>query len=59
MNSPAPLNGLVLAGGRSRRFGQDKAALTVQGKAWLQRAVDLLTPPQAEEYPEVVESAVR
>ena len=44
MNSPAPLSGLVLAGGRSRRFGQDKAALTVQGKAWLQRAVDLLTP---------------
>ncbi|MGI9329911.1 MAG: NTP transferase domain-containing protein [Gammaproteobacteria bacterium] len=44
MKSAAPLNGLVLAGGRSRRFGQDKAALTVRGKALLERAVDLLTP---------------
>jgi len=44
MSGAALLNGLVLAGGRSRRFGQDKAALTVQGQALLQRAVDLLTP---------------
>ena len=38
----APLHGLVLAGGRSSRMGQDKAALEYSGKAQLERAFGLL-----------------
>ncbi len=37
-----PLFGLVLAGGRSRRFGSDKAAIEVGGRTLLARTVDLL-----------------
>ena len=37
-----PLFGLVLAGGRSRRFGSDKAAIEVGGRSLLARTVDLL-----------------
>ncbi|UCG72263.1 MAG: NTP transferase domain-containing protein [Chromatiales bacterium] len=40
----APLNGLVLAGGRSLRFGRDKAAVEVDGNPLLARTVALLTP---------------
>jgi molybdopterin-guanine dinucleotide biosynthesis protein A len=36
------LNGLVLAGGQSRRMGRDKAALTVEGRSLLERAVTLV-----------------
>ena len=36
------LFGLVLAGGRSRRFGFDKAAVDVDGQTLLARTVDLL-----------------
>ena len=40
----APLYGLVLAGGRSTRMGQDKAALQVAGRTQLERAMALLAP---------------
>ncbi len=39
--SPA-IYGLVLAGGRSRRFGRDKAAVQIEGQALLERTVKLL-----------------
>lgn len=42
MTVPEPLNGLVLAGGESRRMGSDKAALKSGGETQLARAVGLL-----------------
>ena len=47
---PAPLYGLVLAGGRSTRMGQDKAALEYQGRTQLERAMELLTPLVVRAY---------
>jgi molybdenum cofactor guanylyltransferase len=44
----ADLSGIVLAGGRSRRMGRDKAALVVDGLPLLVRAVDLLRAAAAE-----------
>jgi molybdopterin-guanine dinucleotide biosynthesis protein A len=40
----APLYGLVLTGGHSRRMQRDKAALEYEGRTQLERAVTLLTP---------------
>jgi len=37
------MKGIVLAGGKSRRFGSDKALAQVDGVPMLQRAVDLLS----------------
>ncbi len=44
MVSLAPLKGLVLAGGSSRRMGRDKAGLEVAGQRLLDRAIAALTP---------------
>ena len=40
----APLYGLVLAGGRSKRMGRDKAAIQINGASQLDRALALLEP---------------
>lgn len=44
MTAPAdaPISGVVLAGGQSKRFGSDKAAAEVGGVSLLERAVRLL-----------------
>ena len=42
MAAPETVNGLVLAGGKSRRMGSDKAALVTNGETQLDRAVRLL-----------------
>ncbi len=42
MTVPAATAGLVLAGGRARRFGRDKAAAVVDGETLLERAVACL-----------------
>jgi molybdopterin-guanine dinucleotide biosynthesis protein A len=44
MTATAVLNGLVLAGGSSRRFGRDKAAVTIAGETLLARTVALVAP---------------
>ncbi|MEW5765566.1 MAG: molybdenum cofactor guanylyltransferase [Acidobacteriota bacterium] len=44
MNSPDPVTGAVLAGGRSKRMGADKRLLVLEGRTLLERAVDLLAP---------------
>jgi molybdopterin-guanine dinucleotide biosynthesis protein A len=42
VSSVAPLQGLVLTGGQSRRMGEDKAGLSFSGNTLLDRAVALL-----------------
>ncbi len=40
MNRPRNLTGLILAGGRSRRFGEDKARHVVDGRAMIEHVVE-------------------
>jgi len=44
MTSEPLLLGAVLAGGRSRRFGSDKALAELDGRALIDRAIDCLAP---------------
>ncbi|MFK7885337.1 MAG: molybdenum cofactor guanylyltransferase [Gammaproteobacteria bacterium] len=50
------LHGLVLAGGQSRRMGQDKAALTLGGRSLLARAMTLVEGVCDEAFVSVRES---
>ena len=47
---PAPLLGLVLAGGRSTRMRADKAALRYGGRSQLERAMELIAPHVERAY---------
>jgi molybdenum cofactor guanylyltransferase len=55
----ATLKGLVLAGGRSSRMHTDKATLVYEGRAQLQRAMDLLAPFVSERFVSVREDQVQ
>ncbi len=51
MNSKSPgLKGLILAGGKSVRMGQDKAQLTYNGKTAIERVADLMRTQQIEPF---------
>ena len=43
MHTPSPLHGVVLAGGKSKRLGRDKAKVIFQGEDLVVRAVNVLT----------------
>jgi molybdopterin-guanine dinucleotide biosynthesis protein A len=42
------VDGVILAGGQSRRMGQDKALMVLGGRTLLQRVIDVLAPICAE-----------
>ncbi len=44
MNDPTGLTGVILAGGRSRRMGTDKATVDVAGRPMIEWVRDALTP---------------
>jgi molybdopterin-guanine dinucleotide biosynthesis protein A len=48
--APAPLRGLVLAGGRSTRMQRDKAALAYRGRSQLEHAFALLSRHAVETF---------
>ena len=70
-----PVHALVLAGGKSRRMGQDKAHIVHAGKPRLAHTVDLLAPlvdkvwvsvrkdqpadPLRDAYPQIVDRELR
>jgi molybdenum cofactor guanylyltransferase len=56
--NPAPLYGLVLTGGRSKRMQRDKAALAYDGRAQLERAMELLEPHVVRAFVSVREDQV-
>ncbi|MEO1412614.1 MAG: NTP transferase domain-containing protein [Bacteroidota bacterium] len=47
---PAPIKGLVLAGGKSQRMGRDKGAISYHGKAQREHMADLLSELTEETY---------
>lgn len=48
MSDGRPLSAVVLAGGRSSRFGRDKLAEPIEGRSLLDRAVDAVAPLATE-----------
>jgi molybdenum cofactor guanylyltransferase len=50
MTTPAPLYGLVLAGGHSTRMQRDKATLRYHGRTQLEWAMDLIEPYVEEAF---------
>lgn len=48
--STSDVSGLVLAGGRSRRFGEDKARFMVEGRPMARRVYDTLAPLVGEVF---------
>lgn len=46
--TPRRVTGLVLAGGRSSRFGRDKLAERIDGRSLLSNAIDGVTPASTE-----------
>ena len=56
--SPAPLYGIILAGGASTRMQRDKAALSYQGKTQLDRAFELAERHVAQVFVSVRSSQI-
>src|SRR6516162_2569094 len=50
MTTPAPLYGLVLAGGHSTRMQRDKATLRYHGRTQLEWAMSLIEPHVARAF---------
>lgn len=48
MTAESPFSAVILAGGRSVRFGRDKSAEVVAGRSLLQRVVDAVGPITSE-----------
>ena len=44
MDEPNQILGVVLAGGRSLRFGSDKALASFEGKSLIDRAIEAVAP---------------